>query len=140
MNIIRVLACMLICICFLSSCKINQRKNGQKVGRWVYKDTVLDVIAISKGRYINGFEVGTWKDYLGKNLNTKRKYKDSICYTTEYHKNGKIRATGISKMIVDSTTIHWFLSGEWKFYDSEGVLLGTKIYEKGEPILETTTE
>ena len=86
------------------------------------------------------YEVGTWKDYIGKELNSKRKYKDSICYTTEYHKNGKIRAVGISKMISDSATIHWFLSGEWKFYDNDGVLLGTKIYKKGEPILETYHE
>lgn len=140
MSYTRIFLTVLVCSSVLASCKINQRKNGIKEGRWVYKDTVLDVIAVSKGRYRNGFEVGTWKDFLGKNLNTKRKYQDSICYTTEYHKNGKIRAIGISKMIVDSTTIHWFLSGEWKFYDSEGVWLGTKIYEKGEPILETHVE
>ena len=123
-----------------SSCKINKTKNGEKTGKWVYKDSILNISSKSKGRYKNGFEVGTWKDYLGNRLLTKGKYKDSICYTTEYHDNGKVRAIGISKMIADSTTIHWFLSGEWKFYDSEGVLLGTKIYEKGEPILETYTD
>ncbi|MFY0483223.1 hypothetical protein ACI6PS_11510 [Flavobacterium sp. PLA-1-15] len=123
-----------------SSCKINKTKNGEKTGKWVYKDSILNISSKSKGRYKNGFEVGTWKDYLDNRLLTKRKYKDSICYTTEYHDNGKVRAIGISKMIADSTTIHWFLSGEWKFYDSEGVLLGTKIYEKGEPILETYTD
>lgn len=130
----------LLFLLIFSSCKINKTKNGEKTGKWVYKDSILNISSKSKGRYKNGFEVGTWKDYLGNRLQTKRKYKDSICYTTEYHDNGKIRAIGISKMIADSTTIHWFLSGEWKFYDSEGVLLGTKIYEKGEPILETYTD
>ncbi len=124
----------------LSSCKINRYKNGEKTGRWVYRDTFMTIISESKGRYKKGMQVGIWKDYIGKELTTKRKYKDSICYTTEYHKNGKVRAIGISKMIIDSTTIHWFLSDEWKFYDSDGVLLGTKIYKKGEPILETYTE
>lgn len=100
----------------------------------------MNVTSESRGRYKKDFEVGTWKDYIGKELNSKRKYKDSICYTTEYHKNGKIRAIGISKMIVEDQHLHWFLSGEWKFYDNDGVLLGTKIYEKGEPILETYTE
>ena len=130
----------LLFLLIFSSCKINQTKNGEKTGRWIYKDSILNIVSKSKGRYKNGFEVGTWKDYLGEGLITKRKYKDSVCYTTDYHHNGQIRAVGISKMITDSTTIHWFLSGEWKFYDSEGVLLGTKIYEKGEPILETYTD
>ena len=70
-----------------------------KTGRWVYKDTFMGITSESKGRYKKDFEVGTWKDYIGNKLNTKRKYKDSICYTTEYHKNGKIRAFGIQKWL-----------------------------------------
>ena len=58
-----------------------------KTGRWIYKDTFMSVTSISKGRYKKDLEVGTWKDYIGKELNSKRKYKYSICYTTEYHKN-----------------------------------------------------
>lgn len=130
----------LLLILILSSCKVNQRKNGEKTGRWIYKDTIMGILSESRGRYKNGFEVGTWKDYSSNRLLSKKKYKDSICYTTEYHSNGKIRAIGVSKMIADSTNIHWFLSGEWKFYDNDGILLGTKTYEKGEPILETYIE
>lgn len=137
MKAIRILTLLLFCCCLFLSCKINQRKNGLKTGRWIYKDTIMSVISESKGRYQRDFEVGTWKDYIGERLITKRKYKDSICHTTEYHKNGKIRAVGVSKMIVEDKNLHWFLSGEWKFYDSEGVLLGTKMYEKGNPITET---
>ena len=128
-----------ICISF-ASCKINQRKNGLKTGKWVYDDKLLDVSMKSKGRYKNDFETGTWKEYIGNRLISKKKYKDSICFTKDYHDNGKIRAIGVSKMIVEGNTIHWFLSGEWKFYNSEGVLLGTKIYEKGTPIQETHIE
>lgn len=135
-----IILSILILTLTLTSCKINQRKNGAKTGRWIYKDAFLNSVLKSKGRYKNDLEVGTWKEYTNKRLTAKHKYRDSLCYTEEYHRNGKIRAIGISKMIADSTTIHWFLSGEWKFYDKDGVLLGTKIYEKGEPILETYTE
>jgi len=137
MALIRIILSLLYFIFMFSGCKINQRKNGEKVGSWVYKDELMGITSESKGRYKKDFEVGVWKDFVGKRLVTKRKYKDSICYTTEYHNNGKIRAVGISKMIVEDANLHWFLSGEWKFYDSEGILLGTKIYEKGEPIVET---
>lgn len=137
MKATQVLTLLIICSSLFLSCKTNQRKNGLKTGRWIYKDTFMNVTSESKGRYKKDFEVGTWKDYIGKTLLSKRKYKDSICYTTEYHKNGQIRAIGISKMIIEDDNLHWFLSGEWKFYDSEGVLLGTKIYEKGNPITET---
>jgi antitoxin component YwqK of YwqJK toxin-antitoxin module len=140
MNQLRVFFVTLSCICLLSSCRINQRKNGEKVGRWVYKDTFIGISSESKGRYKKDFEVGVWKNFVSKRLVTKRKYKDSICYTTDYHSNGEIRSFGISKMILENGKLHWFLSIEWKFYDSEGILLGTKIYEKSEPILETYTE
>lgn len=137
MKAIQLFSLLIFSSCILLSCKINQRKNGLKTGKWVYKDTFMNVISESRGRYKKDFEVGTWKDYISETLITKRKYKDNICHTTHYHKNGQIRAIGISKMIIDSTNLHWFLSGEWKFYDSEGVLLGTKIYEKDNPITET---
>lgn len=137
MKAIRILTLLLFCCCLFLSCKINQHKNGLKTGRWVYKDTFMSVISESKGRYKKDLEVGIWKDFVGESLITKRKYKDSICHTTEYHKNGQIRAVGVSKMIVEDKNLHWFLSGEWKFYDSEGVLLGTKMYEKGIPVTET---
>lgn len=137
MKPIQILTLLIFCSCLFSSCKINQHKNGLKTGKWIYKDTFMSITSESKGRYKKDLEVGIWKDYVGERLISKRKYKDSICHTTEYHNNGQIRAVGISKMISDSATIHWFLSGEWKFYDSEGMLLGTKMYEKGLPINET---
>jgi antitoxin component YwqK of YwqJK toxin-antitoxin module len=139
MNSTRIFAAALCLFCLLSSCKINQRKNGEKVGHWIYKDTFMGSTSESKGRYKKDFEVGKWRHYVGEKLFSKRVYKDSICYTTDYHKNGVIRSFGISKMILEEGNLHWFLSGEWKFYDSEGVLLGTKIYEKGEPTFETYT-
>lgn len=122
------------------SCKINQRQNGLKTGKWIYEDSLMNIVIKSKGRYKNDFETGIWKEYVGGKLISKHKYKDSICLIKEYHNNGKLRAIGISKLITEGKTLHWFLSEEWKFYDSEGVLLGTKIYDKGTPIQETYTE
>lgn len=97
----------------------------------------MSVTSESKGRYKKDLEVGTWTDYIGERLISMRKYKDSTCHTTEYHNNGQIRAVGFSKISVDSTGLKWLSTGEWKFYDSEGILLGTKMYKKGIPITET---
>lgn len=94
----------------------------------------MNVISESKGRYKKNLEVGVWKDYVGEKLISTRKYKDSTCYITEFHNNGQIRAFGFSKLTVDSTKTDWVLTGEWKFYDSEGVHLSTKMYEKGIPV------
>jgi hypothetical protein len=120
-----------------SGCKINQKKNGEKTGRWMYKDNVLNEVIISKGRYKHDFEIGTWKEYSNKKLISKKRYKNGICYTTDYHLNGKIEAKGISKLEIDSTTTHWFLSGEWKFYNEKGAYLGSKFYDTKAPIATT---
>ena len=126
-----------ISILLLASCKINQRSHGEKVGKWIYKDKIQDEVLISKGRYKNDFEKGIWKEYLNGSLVCKKKYKNGICYTTEYHLNGKIKAFGISKMEVEDENLHWFLSDEWKFYDEKGHYLGSRFYEFGAPIATT---
>lgn len=121
----------------LFSCKINQKKNGEKTGRWIYKDNVVDEVIISKGRYKHDFEIGIWKEYSNQKLISKKRYRKGICYTSDYYSNGKVKARGVSKLEIDSTTTHWFLSGEWKFYNENGDYLGSKFYDKGTPIATT---
>lgn len=130
MSLIRIFILAFLCTCLLSSCKTNQRKNGEKTGKWIYKDHVSDGVLISKGRYKHDFEKGTWKEYNDKKLLSKKRYKDGICYTTEYHFNGKKKAEGISKLEKDGKNLHWYLSGEWKFYDEKGKYIASKFYEK----------
>lgn len=89
MKAIRVFTVLIICTCLLSSCKTNQRKNGAKTGRWIYKDQISDGFLISKGRYKNDFEKGTWREYSNKKLVSKKRYKKGICYTIDYYLSGK---------------------------------------------------
>ena len=121
----------------LSGCKINQKKKSEKTGRWIYKDNVVDEVIISKGRYKHDFEIGTWKEYSNQKLISKKRYRKRICYTTDYHSNGKVKAKGVSKLEIESTTAHWFLDKEWRFYDDNGTYLGATTYEKGTPISTT---
>lgn len=128
-----------ICISF-TSCKINQTKNGLKTGKWVIKESFMNSTSTSIGRYKKGNKTGEWKHFYKEQLTLKEKYKKDLCYIIEYHNTGKIRAIGQSKKYVDNSKTEWLPTGEWKFYDSEGVMLGTKIYDQGIPILETYTE
>lgn len=135
MTLFRTLLFIFSCTFLLTSCKINQRKNGEKTGRWIYKDHVSNEIIISKGRYKHDFEKGTWKEFNNKNLISQKKYKNGICQTTEYHFNGNKRAEGISKLELEGKNLHWYLFGEWKFYDEAGKYLGSEFYEKSIPEL-----
>ena len=58
------------------------------------------------------------------------------CHIIKYHNTGKVQQIGYSKKTIVGTKTEWLPSGKWIFYDSEGVLLGTKIYENGIPIQE----
>ena len=130
MTLIRFSLLLFTCICLFSSCKINQRENGEKTGKWIYADRVLEDLVISKGRYKHDFEIGTWREYSNKKLVCKKRYRNGICYTTEYHPNGKRRAKGISKLELEGIKLHWYLLGEWKFYDEAGNYIDSKFYSK----------
>lgn len=133
MSIFRILTLLFCCTFIFTSCKINQRKNGEKIGRWIYKDRIADGTIVSKGRYKSDFETGTWKEFNNKKLVSRKKYKDGICCTTDYHLNGKKSAEGISQLEIEGKNLHWYLFGEWKFYDEEGKYLGSEFYEKSIP-------
>jgi len=115
----------------LSQCKVNQFKHGEREGKWKHVDTINNVIYQSTGRYKKGIEQKTWKQFAGKKLVRKEKYRNGICFTQYYHNNGKVSSEGKSKMIVSENEIHWFYFDAWKFYDENGTLIGTNIYQDG---------
>ena len=121
----------------ISSCKTNQKTNGEKTGCWIYKDRILDAVLLSKGKFKHGIEKGTWREYSTNKIVSKKKYKVTICYTTDFYSNRGVKARGISKLEIDSNTIHWFLHGEWKFYNEKGLYIGYKFYNSGTPIANT---
>ena len=130
---------ILLCIS-LTSCKINQTKNGLKTGKWIQKEKFMNIESVATGRYKKGDKTGTWKEFMSDRLLSKEKYKKNSCHVIKYHNTGKIQQIGFLKKHVIESKIEWLPTGEWTFYDSEGVLLGTKIYEKGLPIQEIYTK
>lgn len=130
---------IILCI-ILTSCKINQTKNGLKTGKWIQKEKFMNIESVATGRYKKGEKIGTWKEFMSDRLLSKEKYKKNSCHVIKYHNTGKIQQIGFSKKNVIESKIEWLPTGEWTFYDSEGVLLGTKIYEKGIPVEEIYTK
>ena len=130
---------ILLCIS-LTSCKINQTKNGLKTGKWIQTEKFMNTESITTGRYKKGNKKGMWKEFLSDRVLSKEKYRKNNCHIIKYHNTGKIQQIGVSNKAIVNSKIEWLPTGEWTFYDSEGVLLGTKIYEKGIPIQEMYTK
>lgn len=119
------------------SCKINRVKNNERHGKWIDSNTVENVNYKSIGRYKNGLEKGTHKQFANKKLYRKEKYNNGICQTTYYYQNGKIKSQGKTQLDLTEKQIHWYYQGDWKFFDENGKLLGVKTYEKGELLNQT---
>lgn len=130
---------LLLCIS-LCSCKINQTKNGLKTGKWHESEEYMNIESNATGRYKKGDKRGTWRAFMSDKLLSKEKYKKNSCHIIKYHNTGTIQQIGVSNKAIINSKTEWLPTGEWKFYDSEGVLLGTKIYEKGIPIQEIFTK
>ncbi|MBF6641795.1 hypothetical protein IVB69_09915 [Flavobacterium sp. J49] len=122
----------LMLIVLVSSCKINRTVNHDRVGKWIYKDTVNGILYKSKGRYKKSIEIKTWKYYENRKLVKTEKYKDGICYITTFDSEGHITSTGQSMMVEENEETHWYIIGEWTFFDKNGKVIGIKKYEKGE--------
>jgi len=122
------LTCVLI-LCF--GCKINQTKNKEKTGRWVYADTVNGIPYQSSGKYTKGLEKGIWKNFANNKLERKEQYKKGICEVTNYYKNGTVKSHGKTKMIVTDSVTHWHYTRDWYFFDENGQLIRTKNYADG---------
>jgi NOL1/NOP2/fmu family ribosome biogenesis protein len=58
----------------------------------------------------------------------------------KYHNTGKIQQIGFSKKRGNRVKNRMATHRRMDIYDCEGVLLGTKIYEKGIPIQEIYTK
>lgn len=126
-----------IIITALSGCRINKIRDNERHGKWIDYDTIENVNYKSIGRYKNGIEKGTHRQFSNKKLHRKEKYKDGICQTTYYYPNGKMMSEGNTELEITEKEMHWYYQGDWKFYDEKGKLLGINTYEKGELINQT---
>lgn len=130
-----------ITFCFsLTSCKINQTRNGIKQGKWIEIKNFMTIQSSTVGRYRKGNKTGKWKSYSNEKIVTEEKFKKNSCHIIKYHNTGKIQQIGYSKKVMIGKKAEWLPTGKWTFYDSEGVVLGTKIYENGMPIEEIYTK
>lgn len=119
-----------------SSCKTNKTINHHREGKWVFKDTVNGVLYKSKGKYKQSREIKTWKYFEDRKLVKIEKYQDNICFTKTFDKKGRTTSIGKSMIVEENNETHWYLTGDWIFFDEKGKIIGIKKYEKGELISE----
>lgn len=127
---INAIPLFLIMILGFSGCKskINKLIDNKREGLWVTVDT-FDYVYITKGRYKNDMEVGTWKHFNNGKLVRKEKYRNSLCKTKYFYPNGKLMKKGFTKVNVDNNEIHWFYFGKWSYYNENGKLDSIKDYK-----------
>jgi hypothetical protein len=123
---------LFVILLILSGCKINQFKNKQKTGRWVYRDTVNGIAYESKGKYKKDIEKKIWRYYANHKCIKKEAYQENFCRVTTYHENGKIASAGKTKLVITTAETHWCYFDEWQFFDDTGKLIEIKKYADGE--------
>ena len=134
MNSKIILFCIVVLI---SSCKINQTIDHHREGKWIYKDTLNGILYKSKGRYSKSREIKTWKHFENRKLVKTEQYQDTLCYITTFDAKGKVTSKGKSIILEEKDGTHWYITGDWIFYDDNGKIIGIKKYQKGELISET---
>jgi hypothetical protein len=114
---------------FTLSCnaKLNQLKQGKEHGKWII--TTPDS-TVSKGRFRNGREVGTWKQINQGKLYKKEHYKCNESYVKFYHPNGEVKARGKTQLTITDETLHWYYTGKWFYYNEKGELIETRDFPK----------
>jgi len=126
----------LMLLVLISSCKINSTVNYNRVGKWVFKDTVNSVVYKSKGRYKKSIEIRTWRYFENRKLVKTEKYSNGICHIKTFDQKGRITTTGQSMMVEEKDGTHWYITGEWTYFDKNGKIIGLKKYDKGVLITE----
>jgi hypothetical protein len=138
MNRTRLFHLFLICLFFIAfGCKTNKTIKHHKEGKWIYKDTLNEVLYHSKGKYKKSIEIKTWKYFANKKRIKKEVYRNGICYITNYNEKGQIISIGQSKMVEENNTTHWYYFGDWIYYDDKKQVIEIRKYENGVLISET---
>jgi antitoxin component YwqK of YwqJK toxin-antitoxin module len=120
----------------LLSCKTNKTINNHREGKWIFIDTLNGVSYKSKGKYKQSQEIKTWKYFENGKLVKTEKYKDSICSIKTFDEKGRTTSVGKSIIVEENNETHWYLTGDWIFFDKKGKVIGIKKYEKGKLISE----
>lgn len=91
-----------------------------------------------KGHYKHGEEIRTWKYYdLNGDLVKKEKYnknRDTILIKN-YYPEGKTESIGKACLVIENdSTLHFYWTGIWKFYNRDGSLNHTELYDRGRKV------
>lgn len=131
MRYTRLVIALFIIVLF-GSCKVNQKVNGERVGRWVYTTIVEGNKEVHRGKYRqDGFQKGTWRYKRNGKLYKKEVVKDSIIEITYYYPNHKVESVGQSIYVKKEKGLHYYYTGSWFLYDPKGMLIGVKHYKEG---------
>lgn len=122
---------ILFLLLITSSCKINQKRNGLKEGKWISTDTINEDVYKYVERYKKGEEVKTWKTFKNKKIYSVEKHQENICYITYYDANKNIVIKGQTKTENSDKDLHWFYFGDWLYFNENGKLVLIKNYERG---------
>jgi len=128
---------LLLLILIFSNCKINQKSNGLRDGKWITTDSISNNMYKYVENYNKGKEVKTWKTYKNNKIYKIEKHKKLFCEVTYFGENKKIILKGQTKIENSENEAHWFYFGEWKYYNNKGELILLKKYENGELKSET---
>lgn len=123
-----------IILTVLFSCQTNRYKNGLKTGLWIYKDDNGPIVYKSRGRFKNGNEKGTWKHFHGGTLFKTEKFSGNGSQIRFYHPNKKISASGNTQLDFNGAQLHWYYTGDWKYFDLSGNLFKVVVYKQGAPV------
>lgn len=137
-------------ITITSSCKVNRVVNGNRQGKWFYTiEQVENEVAelkskgqdlpeetirqgyYYKGRYRKGQERGIWRYFMNGKLIRKEKYRGNTAFTRFYYPNGQVDCEGKTVFDISQKMAHWYYSGEWNYFDENGKLVATRLYDKG---------
>ncbi len=121
----------------IAGCSINRYEDNVKVGKWIVTHDIDGTTFKRIEFYKRGKEKGTWKVYAGKDLAKKEKYRKDTCYTKIYYPDGTISSKGKSvTRREEDESLHWFYTGDWKFYNKAGKLEYIRNYVDGMETIE----
>lgn len=116
----------------MTSCKINQKLNGENIGKWKYVTKYEHETIIEKGRYNkSGLQKGTWRYKKNGRLFKKEVFRDTIASVLYYHSNGKIHIKGQIAYTEKNKLIHYYYYGPWFIYNKKEKLTDVKHYKEG---------
>lgn len=118
---------------FLKKNKLD--KKGERHGKWIFYWDDAHKQVESRGHFKHGLAAGRWKYYFNSGKKSKKeKYSRDrkIIYTKTYHPNGKLQYSGQAFLINNNgENLHYYWTGNWKYYSEEGKYQKTEVYEMG---------